>query len=133
VVLGHDDCHDPVACCRLDGQPRRVAIFDYSDPLIARMGPLVAISVIDGLILLVSAVLRIAILVRSQLGERRLATPSRYALAVNAIWVTSISTRRASTLLQPSCFVAILSAFAMLDAQHHAFGVDVVHLQRDNL
>jgi cytochrome c oxidase subunit I len=67
----------------LMGQPRRVAIFDYSDPFIARMGPLVVISVIGGLILLVSAVLLIAILVRSQLGERRLATPLRYALAVN--------------------------------------------------
>src|SRR5882757_9553408 len=67
----------------LMGQPRRVAIFDYSDPFIARMGPLVIISVIGGLILLVSAVLLIVILVRSQLGEKRLATPLRYALAVN--------------------------------------------------
>src|SRR6202162_175489 len=67
----------------LMGQPRRVAIFDYSDPFVARMGPLVIISVIGGLILLVSAILLIAILVRSQLGEKRLATPLRYALAVN--------------------------------------------------
>jgi hypothetical protein len=29
--------------------------------------------------------------------------------------------------------VAILVAFALLDAQHHAFGIDVGHLQRDNL
>jgi len=29
---------------RLMGQPRRVAIFDYSGPFIARMGPLVIIS-----------------------------------------------------------------------------------------
>jgi cytochrome c oxidase subunit I len=67
----------------LMGQPRRVAIFDYSDPFIARMGPLVVISMIGGLILLVSAVLLIVILVRSQLGARQLATPLRYALAVN--------------------------------------------------
>jgi cytochrome c oxidase subunit I len=67
----------------LMGQPRRVAIFDYNDPFVARMGPLVIISVIGGLILLLSAVLLIVILVRSQLGERRLATPLRYALAVN--------------------------------------------------
>jgi cytochrome c oxidase subunit I len=67
----------------LMGQPRRVAIFDYSDPFIARMGPLVVISVIGGLILLVSAVLLIVILVRSQLGATQLATPLRYALAVN--------------------------------------------------
>jgi cytochrome c oxidase subunit 1 len=67
----------------LMGQPRRVAFFDYSDPFVARMGPLVIISVIGGLILLMSAILLIAILVRSQFGEKRLATPLRYALAVN--------------------------------------------------
>src|SRR5229473_2047226 len=67
----------------LMGQPRRVAIFDYSDPFIARMGPLVVISAIGGLILLVSAVLLIVILVRSHFGERSLAVPLRYALAVN--------------------------------------------------
>jgi cytochrome c oxidase subunit I len=47
------------------------------------MSPLVVISVIGGLILLVSAVLLIVILVRSQLGARQLTTPLRYALAVN--------------------------------------------------
>jgi cytochrome c oxidase subunit 1 len=67
----------------LMGQPRRVAIFDYSDPFVARMGPLVIVSVIGGAILLLSAILLIAILARSQLGERRLTTPLRYALAVN--------------------------------------------------
>src|SRR6202035_1739513 len=67
----------------LMGQPRRVAIFDYSDPLVARMGPLGVISVIGGLIMLASAILLIVILVRSQLGEKRLATPLHYALAVN--------------------------------------------------
>src|SRR5215470_13870071 len=67
----------------LMGQPRRVAVFDYSDPFVARMAPLVIISVIGGAILLVSAILLIVILVRSQLGERRLEAPLRYALAVN--------------------------------------------------
>jgi cytochrome c oxidase subunit 1 len=67
----------------LMGMPRRVAAFDYSDPFLAPMGPLVIISVIGGLILLVSAILLIAILVRSQFGERRLEAPLRYALAVN--------------------------------------------------
>jgi cytochrome c oxidase subunit I len=67
----------------LMGQPRRVAIFDYSDPFIAPMGPLVIISVIGGLILLVSAILLIVILVRSQFGERRIPAPLSYALAVN--------------------------------------------------
>jgi cytochrome c oxidase subunit 1 len=65
------------------GMPRRVAAFDYSDPFVAPMGPLVIISVIGGLILLVSAVLLITILVLSQFGERRLEAPLRYALAVN--------------------------------------------------
>ncbi|MBV8419811.1 MAG: cbb3-type cytochrome c oxidase subunit I [Hyphomicrobiales bacterium] len=67
----------------LMGQPRRVAVFDYADPFVARMGPLVIVSVIGGAILLVSAILLIVILVRSQLGERRLEAPLRYALAVN--------------------------------------------------
>ena len=67
----------------LMGQPRRVAFFDYSDPLLAPMAPLVIISVIGALILFTSAVLLITILVRSQLGERELAEPLGYALAVN--------------------------------------------------
>jgi cytochrome c oxidase subunit I len=67
----------------LMGQPRRVATFDYANPLMARMGPLVIISVIGGLILLIAAVLLIVILVRSHFGERTVAEPLRYALAVN--------------------------------------------------
>jgi cytochrome c oxidase subunit 1 len=67
----------------LMGQPRRVAYFDYSDPFVAPMGPLVIISVIGGAILLASAILLIFILARSQFGERRLEAPLRYALAVN--------------------------------------------------
>ena len=66
----------------LMGQPRRVATFDYSDPLIAPMGPLVIASVIGGLILLSSAILLIVILVRSQLGTKVHAEPLGYALAV---------------------------------------------------
>jgi cytochrome c oxidase subunit I len=67
----------------LMGQPRRVATFDYADPLNAPMGPLVIISVIGGLILLISATLLIVILVRSHFGERMVGAPLRYALAVN--------------------------------------------------
>jgi cytochrome c oxidase subunit I len=67
----------------LMGQPRRVATFDYADPLIARMGPLVVISVIGGAILLISAILLIIILIRSHFGERMAGAPLRYALAVN--------------------------------------------------
>ena len=47
------------------------------------MSPWVTTSVIGGLVLLVSAMLLIVVLVRSQLGERSLTEPLRYALAVN--------------------------------------------------
>jgi cytochrome c oxidase subunit I len=67
----------------LMGQPRRVAIFDFTDPLLARMIPLADLSVIGGLILLTSAILFVIILVRSQFGTLELAAPLRYALAVN--------------------------------------------------
>jgi cytochrome c oxidase subunit I len=67
----------------LMGQPRRVAVFDYDDPLVAPTGPLVIISVIGGLILLLSAILLIFILIRSHFGERTVENPLRYALAVN--------------------------------------------------
>jgi len=67
----------------LMGQPRRVAAFDYADPLIARMGPLVIISVIGGVVLLGSAILLIVILVRSHFGARAQAEPLGYAVAVN--------------------------------------------------
>ena len=67
----------------LMGQPRRVAIFDYSDPFNAAIAPLVLLSVIGAVILLTSAVLFITVLVRSQVGDARLTEPLRYALAVN--------------------------------------------------
>ncbi len=67
----------------LMGQPRRVATFDYTDPLNAPMGPLVIISVVGGLILLSSAILLIVILIRSHFGERTAGEPMHYALAVN--------------------------------------------------
>jgi cytochrome c oxidase subunit 1 len=67
----------------LMGQPRRVSSFDYTDPLTARMAPLVIISVIGGLILLISAIFLIFILIRSHFGERAVGEPLRYALAVN--------------------------------------------------
>jgi cytochrome c oxidase subunit 1 len=67
----------------LMGQPRRVSTFDYTDPLIAPMSPLVIISVFGGFILLSAAILLIVILVRSHRGERSAAEPMRYALAVN--------------------------------------------------
>jgi cytochrome c oxidase subunit 1 len=69
----------------LMGQPRRVALFDYSIPFVARMAPLVIISVIGGLVLVSAAVLLIVVLARSHFGERSLAEPLRYALAVNPL------------------------------------------------
>jgi len=47
------------------------------------MVPLAILSVIGGFILLLSAILLIVILVRSQVGEAVLPAPLRYALAVN--------------------------------------------------
>lgn len=67
----------------LMGQPRRVAAFDYADPLMARMGPLVVISVFGGVILLASAILLIVILARSHFGARAQTEPLGYATAVN--------------------------------------------------
>ncbi len=67
----------------LMGQPRRVAAFDYADPLMASMAPLVIISVIGGLILLISATLLIVVLVRSHFGEREVGEPMRFAVALN--------------------------------------------------
>ena len=67
----------------LMGQPRRVAIFDYSIPMVAKTGWLVIISVIGGFVLLLSAILLIVILLRSHFGEPSSITPLRYALAVN--------------------------------------------------
>jgi cytochrome c oxidase subunit I len=65
------------------GQPRRVAIFDYSLPMMRPIAPLVVISAIGGLILLASAILLIIVLARSHFGEHKLAEPLRFALAVN--------------------------------------------------
>lgn len=67
----------------LMGEPRRVAAFDYSDPLIAPMVPLVIISVIGALMLLASAILLIVILVRSHFGKEIAIEPLRYATPVN--------------------------------------------------
>lgn len=67
----------------LMGQPRRVAAFDYSLPMMRPTAPLVVISALGGLLLLASAILLIVILVRSHFGERTAQEPLRYALAVN--------------------------------------------------
>ena len=66
----------------LMGQPRRVAIFDFSDPLLSPMAPLAILSVVGGFMLLLSAILFIVVLVRSHFGDVVMREP-RYALAVN--------------------------------------------------
>lgn len=67
----------------LMGQPRRVAVFDYNSPLMAPMGPLVAISAVGGFILALSAALLILELILSHQTATSTSGPVRYALAVN--------------------------------------------------
>ena len=57
-----------------------MAYYDWSDPALAAQGPLVSASAVGGFILLLSAVLLIVILLRSQRGEKAEAGP----LAVRA-------------------------------------------------
>ena len=70
----------------LNGQWRRVAHFDYSDPQIAWWGPWVVISLIGGLILLVSAALflwNLASLSLREMREGPAPAPFGYALALH--------------------------------------------------
>jgi cytochrome c oxidase subunit 1 len=67
----------------LMGQPRRMAYYDYSSPAIAAQGPLVSMSVIGGLILLLSGALLLVILLRSQGGEKVEVGALRYARALD--------------------------------------------------
>jgi len=67
----------------LQGQWRRVANFNYADPIIAGWGPLVIVSFVGGLVLLTSALLfvrNLAVLHRSPLPARQ---RPLYALAVH--------------------------------------------------
>jgi cytochrome c oxidase subunit 1 len=67
----------------LQGQWRRVAAFDYSNPLIASWGPWVIVSLVGGVILLVSALLLVWNLSPAGLGKRSGETTYRYAKAVH--------------------------------------------------
>jgi cytochrome c oxidase subunit 1 len=74
----------------LNGQWRRVAHFDYSDPLLAWWGPWVVVSVLGGLILLASAYLLVCNLAGFHLPVAIASTrvsaapaPQRYALALH--------------------------------------------------
>jgi cytochrome c oxidase subunit 1 len=68
----------------LMGEPRRYAIFDYSDPPVARTAPLAILSVVGGVVLVCSVVLFFYVIVRSSLSPvAEFMPPLRYALAVN--------------------------------------------------
>jgi cytochrome c oxidase subunit I len=72
----------------LSGQWRRVAHFDYSDPLIAWWAPWVTVSFVGGLLLLASAALLIWNLVSFHFAETRAAAPAGpepYAVALNPV------------------------------------------------
>ena len=66
----------------LQGQWRRVATFDYTDPRIAPWGPWVVVSLVGGVILLLSAALFVANLVPKAHSPRL--EPSGYAYAIAA-------------------------------------------------
>ena len=57
--------------------------FDYADPFVAKMGFLVTLSVIGGLVMLSSVLLLLYVLVRSSVGASARVPPLKYALAVN--------------------------------------------------
>ena len=67
----------------LRGQWRRVAAFDYTNPIIASWGPWVIVSLVGGVILLLSALLLIWNLSPAGLGKRNGETAYRYAKAVH--------------------------------------------------
>jgi cytochrome c oxidase subunit 1 len=68
----------------LMGQPRRYAIFDYSDPAVAKTASLDILSVAGGVILVCSVLLFFYVLVRSSFAAAaESVSPIRYALAVN--------------------------------------------------
>jgi cytochrome c oxidase subunit 1 len=72
----------------LNGQWRRVAHFDYDDPLIAWWGDWVDVSLLGGIMLLVSAVLfirNLAILHGRQKTVEATAEPMRYSLPLHPV------------------------------------------------
>ena len=71
----------------LNGQWRRVAHFDYTDPALAWWGPWVVVSLIGGVILLVSAVLFVWNLFDLQARPAQLDAPTsvQYALALHPV------------------------------------------------
>jgi cytochrome c oxidase subunit I len=93
----------------LRGQWRRVAAFDYTDPIIASWGPWVNMSVVGGVILLVSAALLIWNLSPAGSGKRTAERTYRYALAVHP-------PKRVPRALNGFALWNVLVAFLMLAA-----------------
>jgi len=67
----------------LQGQWRRVANFNYADPIIAAWGPWVIVSLVGGIILLISALLFVWNLVALHRSDVRAIDKPLYALAVH--------------------------------------------------
>jgi cytochrome c oxidase subunit 1 len=65
------------------GMPRRMAYFDYSDPEIAAQAVSVTLSAIGGLILVVSAILFFAVLIRAGRAPRTEQPEYRFSSAVH--------------------------------------------------
>jgi cytochrome c oxidase subunit I len=62
------------------GMPRRMAFYDYTDPAIAAQAPWVTVSVIGGVILVISAILFFVVLARGQMAP--LVEPEAYRFSV---------------------------------------------------
>ncbi len=65
------------------GMPRRMAYFDFTEPALANEAITVVLSAIGGFILVVSGILFITVLVRSQLSPSEPSEEYRFALAVH--------------------------------------------------
>ncbi len=65
------------------GMPRRMAYFDFTEPALANEAITVVFSAIGGFILVLSGILFITVLVRSQIGSSEAAEEYRFALAVH--------------------------------------------------
>src|SRR5262249_9164109 len=68
----------------LMGQPRRMAYYDWSDPLAAQQAPWVIASALGGVVLLISAALVVIILIRSSVGAQTAVGRFEYARGVDA-------------------------------------------------
>jgi cytochrome c oxidase subunit 1 len=65
------------------GMPRRMAFYDYANPAVSPQAFSVTMSVVGGLILVVSTVLFFIVLTRGQIAPKREQEPYRFAVAVH--------------------------------------------------